>query len=760
MSNFHKAIFISSASLLAISTQVRAESIVGTNDAPAPEVKTSASDEGDIVVTARRRNERLQEVPLSVTAYSGEALKERGIENVSDLASTTPGLRIDNFSNRSALIINIRGQMQTNLDASLDPSVGIYVDGIYVPKLYGANAGLVDIQSLQVLRGPQGTLFGRNTPGGAILITTADPTMEGIHGNASFRMGSYGQRDLEAVLNIPLIDDVLAVRGAIKRVRSDGWARNMSDNGRRLADDHRDNYRVKLLFTPTPDIRLVLSADRFKLDERMDVSYVRDFTPGGALDNFIKAQSGGTASAATYANPSRYVANYNPITTSLISYEFQSSGDNRTITQVDQYVGNLQWTFSKAAALEVIVGHRKTDGLTRFDLDATPYSFSPQVTGTIFKQTSAEARLSGIVLNGHLNYTTGLYYFTEKGRDSGQYQDTDAYAVFGQGTYTFSDKLSATGGIRYSKDHKRPTATAKNGNGTCGVPVVLRQDPDICRAQFDYQKGSVTYTASLEYKPVMDILLYAKTSSGTRSGGYNVRVASANLNSFLPFKPEKIVEYEIGAKTQFLDRRLTLNISAYYDDYKVAQRNSTVLNPDGTLASRVTSTAKGRVKGIEADANLDISRQLSIGGTLALTDAKYTRFFDQTITGAVVERTGEPFSRTPDYSYSLNFAFRQPLAFGHTTGQFTARADWSFTDSLSSVSSAVRAGTLPALTQKAFGLLNGRLEMSFDNGFGVAVSGTNLLNKDYQAAAIDIGSAIIGFRGVPRKLFIEGNYRF
>jgi iron complex outermembrane receptor protein len=747
------------------SAQVGSTAATDATPTADPSAPQGAASSNDIIVTARRREERLQDVPVSVTALSGAALVQRGISSLSDMTSIAPGLTVGSSAavSKTALTLTVRGQTLGNLDAGLDPSVGVYVDGIYVARLYGVNTGFMDLANVQVLKGPQGTLFGRNSPGGAILINSNDPDFDGYSGHARFTMGSYGQRDLEGVFNAPLVDDLISLRVAVQRDRSDGWGRRSTAPFIGLNDDHSFSLRGKILITPAPNVRVVLSAFHNKQHNNLGVTQLRQTTP--AFDAVVAARSGGTATSADFLNLPYNIATLSGFIQATPNLTFQSGGPPGEKSQTNQYSGDARWEINADNTLRLIAGYRKSTALARYDLDGTPYNIIDTVGGVDSRQYSSELQLTGNTLENTLLYTAGVYYFQEKTTDLNQRQNTKSYAGYVSTTYKFTPKFSATLGGRYSLDNKRPVAIGRIAPNDCGIPPILLDDPSVCAATFHRKDGVFVYTGSLEYKPANDILLYAKAAKGTRSGGFNVRTTAANptavtdraqaLALYAPFAPEKVLDYEIGLKSQFFDRRLTFNISAYYDDYAVIQRTATVLNPNGTFTARVSSSAQGKVYGAEVEASFAVTPEVMVGGTFDYTHAKYDEFFDLTATG-VLDRTNEPFNLTPKFTYSAFASVQNHFE----TGVANARVDWTYTDDVSTAIAVIRPSSLPFLTQKAFGKLNARASVRFDNGVEFAIFGRNLTNKHTYASMVDLGIAIVGSQEAPREGGLEIAYHF
>ncbi|CAN7215543.1 TonB-dependent receptor [Phenylobacterium sp. LjRoot225] len=745
--------------LLLLSVAPAAILFPGLAYAQVSEQKPVAADDAvavsDIVVTARRREERLQDVPLSVTALSGSMLEQRGVVSAIDLNTVSPNLRVSQGAQKSLLQMTMRGQSLGNLDANLDPSVGYYVDGIYVAKLSGANAAMVDIERVEVLKGPQGTLFGRNTPGGALVVTSADPHLSDFSGRAQAVYGSDDFRSGELVLNLPLVADKIGLRAAGKVMKSDGWGYNPTRDVGQATDD---NWfaRIKLRFRPVENVDAVLGYERVEIDELSGPQRLVEVSP--ALTSYFPLVAPATDKITNYLNTPRFLE--------YGEYPATSKSTVEMITGRVTVEGDV-------VSVRAITGYRSTDVEFGLDLDHTPYELMDSTAIYNFKQWSGELQAFGTTLDNRLDFTGGLYYFREIGISAGptnvrprvtptapggayQKYDTDSVSVYGQTVFRFAPRLSLTTGLRYSVDDKFVAASPVNAlgkpNQSCALGPAVLPDDSVCYAPFKTSHDAILYLASLEYRPTSDIMLYAKIANGTRSGGTNSRATGNNPASFATFAPEKVMEYEAGLKSEFWDRRLRINLAAFYDDYGPIQRSVTFLDTTtGRLNGRVTSDAHATVKGLEFEAAVTPVRGLTLGTFVGLTDAKYSEFID-----AGVDRSGEAFPFTPDYTMGLNASYKMPVG----PGDLTISADYFRSAKVISNNSAIRAGTLELLTLPAYDLVNARVSYALDNGLQLAVYGTNLFDRHYDSSASDFSLGVARAAAPPRRIFAEVTYRF
>ena len=758
----------------------------GTTAAPQAD-NASSGGLGDIIVTARRVAENLQDVPVAVTAYSGEALQQQNVRALPEVANLTPGLTFAQAqTNQAAVVIQMRGQVQQDTLATIDPSVGTYVDGVYLARAYGLNSTLVDVQSFQALKGPQGTLFGRNTSGGAILINTNDPSFtDGLSGSISGTYARFNHQALTGVLNAPLIDDVLAVRLVYSGNRRDGYVREIN-SGRKIQELNDDLFRGKVLLQPSERFRLLFSAERFQSNALHDVGRL-----GAAIPNSLAAieggieQIGGAAcfpggvgtapSAACLAAGNQVLANAQTLSNARYRTSLSSVTRNKLVTETYSLTATMDTPFG---SIKAIGAYRHLDSKTfDNDSDAAPVKIldaSGQVYVQGIKQWSGEVTATGSTFADRLDFAAGVFYFHEYGSDGTPSStltelaklstrgirivtlangdiDTKSVGVYGQGTFHFSDQLSLTGGLRYSRDKKGLASTAGNvlGNSPSAPNAIFfcvfaTGCPFSSSATF----SGVAYTASLDYRPNDDLLLYAKTAKGFRSGGQNLRRNTGIPTSLIPFKPEIVYNYELGAKSELFDRRVRINAAAYYTRSKNVQRNVTIqniVNGAPVTASFTENAAKVDIYGGELEMSVLLPAGFRVDGTAAYTKPKYKEFIDQ----RGFDRSHEPFQLVPRWTATISPSWQGDVSFG----KLSARLDFAYQaghvtyaqgffrdagtpagfvrDATSGalVSDANAAGFKNAITDKEHVLVNGRVSATFDAvDVDVALWGKNLTN--------------------------------
>lgn len=654
---------------------------------------------GDIIVTARRRAESIQSVPVAITALNAEQLRERGVVRLEDVRYQSPSLLIQPSPyGTSVPAFQIRGQRQQESLITQDPSVGVYIDDVYQARAQGLNQALVDLESVEVLKGPQGTLFGRNTTGGAILLRSHRPT-NSFEGSVTAEIGNYDQRALTGVLNLPITEG-LAVRGSIKIERRDGYATNVR-TGQTIGRLDDVTWRAGALFRHGAfENYAVASAVRH--DGNGFPIIIQKF---GALAR-TAAFPGGAADAAL----ARQAA--------LGFYDF--AGDlPRSIDNVRTF------NFTDTATLDLdgvtiknIFGYRRVRSEISVEFDGTDLQtltglpLNNSISRLSEHQISEELQLQGKAIDGRLNYTLGGYYFRESGTDAAQNivgafnlaQTTSGRArnesksLFGQADFQLTSQLSIVGGIRYSWD-RRDLVAQKYNSGSATVRPALYYDYDgpilacanggaaatACRVGLPtYKASQPTWSAGVNYKPMAASLLYGSVSRGYRSGGYNLRGGldgQGPFGTFGPYAPEKVTSYELGAKLDWsgLGIPLRTNAAVYYQDYRNIQRTVFARFPGDTAnQTYVINASKARVKGAELEVTAQPAPGLELSGFLSYTNAKYTRF-NYVVQGTsggtqTVDASGLPFAGVPKWSWNVSGSYR--LIDSDATGQISVRAQY------------------------------------------------------------------------------------
>ncbi|MEJ6009394.1 TonB-dependent receptor [Novosphingobium aquae] len=809
---------------VAVGALVCMPSVAFAQNAEPADAAAESSDGGldVIVVQARKVNENLQNVPVAVTAFTGDELAKQNFQQLDNLAKFTPGLRMaGGAASPSAAVITLRGQVQTDILAALDPSVGTYVDGVYWARSYGLNSNLLDIESVQVLKGPQGTLFGRNTTGGAILINSKNPDMDDFEGSAAVSYGRFNELEATAVLNLPLVSDAIALRLAGSRTRRDGYTTNIAPSTVRTAlggatfmphpavvgpltgqkYDGRDrwNVRAKLSVRPTETLELLFSGEVFDSNETASaryLSYVPARFVGTARSNYDIGNNASILTGRLLGSPTATAAAdgfaaLNSVVTTLGSdpnvASLNEAPNNAVRTTTLGLTGSLDVPWGQ---IKLITAYRRVQSDSILDVDGSPYPL--YATGNVqdLKQYSGELQTTGKAFGDKLDFAVGLFYFKERGSDaytarilsgllpvyqnSYGFIDNDGMGIYGQGTWHISDALGFTGGIRYSVDDKglesrNADYVIATGLTSCKLvavtPYAGPEDPAPapCAKTARNSFSGISYTLGLDYKLGDNTLLYAKVARGFRAGGHNFR--ARNSIDFVSFKPEIAMSYEAGIKTEMLDRHVRFNLAAYITNVDDIQRTAIIAVPPvppATVSSVSTvlgNAGTARFKGFEAELVVKVVDGLTFSGSLGHVSPSYVSFADST-----GDRRQERFVQVSNWQYSLAGDYTSNIT---SNIELSLHADYSWRSKTPSneynySGNPDNAAIIAATTLPAMGLLGARIGLTFDERYEFAVWGRNLTNeRGYNGALAVLPLGFIGaWRQEPVTYGLTAKVRF
>ncbi|MDO7842200.1 TonB-dependent receptor [Sphingomonas immobilis] len=690
--------------------------------APAPAEQPADSGLADIIVTARKTAENQQNVPVAITAFSAATLEAQNATRVTDVARTTPSLTVrDSASSPGGPTFTLRGQVQTDILATLDPSVGAYVDGLYWARAYGLNSDLLDVSSIQVLKGPQGTLFGRNTTGGALLVETADPKLNAFSGMAQATYGRFNEVTGTAVVNVP-IGDKAAFRGAFQVNKRDPYTRDIA-NGRRYDEKNSWTGRAKLLIAPNDSFTAVLSYEHYDLDVANTSRRLYWVQPG----------SPAATTAGSLATANAYIASI-------------ANAPNATAMDTDPRVKNTSNTYlltltqdTNFGAIKLTSGYRTVDADTTLDLDGSPYPIHATTGTQSLHQFSSELQVTGKVFEDRLDFAAGALYFDEGGFDKSSSVtipqanprttlfrgDIFNYSLGGytQAGFHITDRLTLTAGVRYSFDSKgltinNTTLTRATGVVGCQIPGLIAPNCQLSRKD---GFGGWSYIAGIDYKITPDVLIYAKTSRGFRSGGQNLRASGSA--AFVPFAPEIAYAHEAGLKSEFFGKRLRFNLAGYYTLVQDIQRTTLTNVAPGITASILSNAGKARFYGVEAEVTAKLFDGFTLGATGTITRPKYLQYAD--LSG---DRRQERFDSVSREQFSLSGDY------DHMVGSARLRVhtdySWQSAQPLNNYNSPAdpnNAIIVAGTTGPATGVLSARASLAFNDGaYEVAVFGRNI----------------------------------
>ena len=602
-----------------------------------------------VVVTAQRKSENLQKVPISVTALSSGDLENRQISSTVDITGSVPNLvGNENVGLSTSSSFFLRGVGQDESISTSDPAVGTYIDGVYVARQVGNNAYLYDIERIEVLRGPQGTLYGRNTSGGAISIITQKPTDE-LSGNLRGSYGNYGRYDIRGSVSGPLVDGLTGSFAAYTAQQQRGFQYD-STNGERAFDQNSKGARGALRFKPNADLEINFSAE-YAIEHPLPVLPLNVINPANGTD-FFTVQSG--------------------------------FGIQREKVESTGYTLNVSYALTDNLMLKSITGYRKLSQSYDIDLSDNPKPLYTLATDARFTQFSEELNLGGKSFNNALSWTTGLFFMEEhnasvindnlSGLGIGLLSkdldnDTKSFAVYGQGTYRLTDALGLTLGGRFTRE--RRTVDVLQDFIVPGVGAIpLFSNADLLKrgTPIDPVYTAFTPKVAVDYAITPDVLSYISYTKGFKSGGWNGR--ALNADEFVAVKPEKVKSYETGVKTEWLDHRLRLNATYFYADYTdfIVSAVSPVTGGFITV-----NAAEASIQGVELEALAQVTTNLRLHASAGSMKGRYLHL-DPTVEFPITNQV----KRTPRLTFQTGFDYEHPvtanlLAGFHANYSFSGR---------------------------------------------------------------------------------------
>ena len=706
---------------------------------------TGGQSLGDIVVTARKREERLQDVPVAVSAVSGDALLAQGATNVQDIARIAPGLFYQS-AEPSRPNIYLRGIGTRSFDAGAESSVGTFVDGVYVGRFGGQIQDLVGVDRIEVLKGPQGALFGRNTIGGAISVVTKKPgevaeaRVTGTYGRQShFDADTYGG---SVIASGPLVADKLFGLVTVARTHADGHM---------LATN--TNTRFNGATTDTARARLV-----WRAAESVELDLIGDFLEGRNRYGFRANDVGGLRPGILVARPGL---------TSAVDPDPYRFTQTPGIAQTRRRSGGVSLTSSyngDAVSVTSITAYRAGRQRGASDLDATALDSVQNPIREVSSQFSQEVRL-GSVSNGALtfgdrvNWIVGAYYFNEdvdrsEGRRLGpasvlslfnggqpftEFSDvevnTRSYALFGQVGVDLTDTLKLDGGLRYSSDRKRAVIGAR-------TPRPL---PFLTPANFEITPertfSAVDPSVTLSYKPTPDLLAYASYSKGFKSGAFQYFAFTAPVAGVV-VEPERLDAYQAGVKADLFERRLRLNASVFQYKYKDIQVPRIEIPAGGSVPTvTLSNAAESTLKGFEIEGAAILSDYLRVEYGYAYLDATFDRY----VYSATLDFSGNRLPRAPKNTLNLAGIVNVPTSFG----KIEVRGSGSYLSSFffEPDNALVDVGT------REPGRTVYDMSASLTRGdYAVTLFARNLTDKGYRASVLNISGSRLNEVWAPRRV--------
>ena len=697
----------------------------------------------EIVVTARRTTENVQDVPLTVNVVSAARLEEAGITNSSEIRNLVSNLYWDdNGGGTTENRITLRGINSNASRQGFDPGVGVYVDDVYIGDTTGFNTALLDVAQIEVLKGPQGTLFGRNTTAGAISIHTRRPSPNEYYTEVSARAGNYDLREGRVLTNVPLSQQLALSFSGIYRDR-DGYQKDISTGERSLNDETFYGGRAQLLWLPSDSFELRWAADYFHNDDRQNV-------------------------ATCYGG---FACGFNP---DFASIENDVAADNDSYTERTLWSSSLNATWRGAGGLELtsISAYQSREYHNDQDNDFTPMQFIRSGYHLPSDwQFSEELRLA-TRRSARLRAVTGLYYYHEErsinipqflGTTTAQLlglpattppltsttnaqTETDSWAAFGQVTYDITPTLIGEVGLRYTYDSKDFAYVQRITGGLASWPLPVRGIFGLLDPSDQLAPGSggvgpltasdswdqVTGLASLTWQATDALNLYVRYAQGYKSGGFqSTTVASHNVagqpfvdsNPQLPFEPESMDAWEVGLKSELFERRLRLNLAAFHMDYSDIQLQYT--DPT-TRAKRVLNAGNALSKGVELELSAIPFEGLTLDASVGWQDAELDSI---SVTIPDIDK-GDKLPYGPEQTANLTATYRYDFAsqwqwLTSVTGSYRSEMWLDLANTVGGAPPRPPVSALsPSLTQ-----LSARMGFETPGGWSVYLWGANLTDE-------------------------------
>ncbi len=717
----------------------------------------------EVLVTAQKREERLQDTPISMTVFTAAQIERPELDDLTDIGRFTPNVVFDQGTGNTGSSNNsqffIRGVGQVDFLFSSDPGVGIYVDDVYRPRVTGSILDLIDMERIEILRGPQGTLYGKNTIGGAISIVSKGPDGE-QNGEATITTGSRSRFDAKASLNFP-IEDNLSGRFSFSTRNQDGYVERILQDGVNTGDVNSNAMRGQLRWTPGDDWDIYLRGDYTRGREEAIANELLAVNTDALLLTLWNALV-----APTYGPGVAYDERW-------LSPERESKATGPSFSDIDDWGVSLNISkfLANNTTVKSITAYRDTEAEFGIDVDNSPLTYLETNNDNDHDQFSQEIQISGISFDDRLNWVVGGFYMTESASDAydlilggGLFDaleafppgiipglggegnpihvaldfeatifdeiEIDSVAVYAQGTFDVSDKLGLTLGGRYTDEDKEfTTELVRNASGVTTVPRTTVSD----------SWDAFTPRAEINYQWNPEVMTYFSASKGFKSGGFNGRAQSiVEIDSF---DPEYVWSYEIGLKSEWFDRKLVVNLSAFHNDYTDIQLTS-VRDVQGIIVVVVENAGDAEMDGFELEFAAQPTDAFMIRGGVGYLDAEYTSLNP----GATVTLDTK-LVKTPKWTASLLADYEWSLG---DSGSLTISGNLSYRSSHFN-----EVTNLPILEQEAYTLLGANVTyLSASERWSIILFGTNLSDERYMTnglGALDSFGTVDATYGRPRE---------
>lgn len=699
------------------------------SDAPADDFRIS-----EIVVTATKMGAtNLQDTPIAITAFTSDMLDKTGIKDIRDLAGSTPNLMV--AQNGAFAQLYIRGIGSNNVFAGSDPSTTVHVDGVYIARPAAVFNNFLDVERIEVLRGPQGTLYGRNSVGGTINVISRLPDNQ-FRAKAQATFGNFDLYRGEGYISGPILEDKLYASVSAMGSKHDGYFKNIVASGNDRGSEDTWGTRAQVRATPNDALEIVVRAD------------------------YLKDQGAFVGNQALLL-PFRPVANgpLDPVTESIRGDWHKVALDSPSTT--DRYIwgvsGEISYTVSEALVIKSLTAYRKSHLDYVSDTDATDLHRQETAQKEFQNQFSEELNFSGKV--DAFKYVAGLYYFDEhidtfstvtafnlnRVTNPAPTVDTKAWAGYAQGSYDITDQFTAMAGIRYTDEKKDFDQYLNIYTLSTGVPNATY--PRRYLNEGHYKAWTPKF--GLEFRATEDLMLYASATRGFKSGGFNF----SSGNAAQGFAPETLWSYEVGFKSEFADKRVRFNGSGFYYDYKNLQVQS-FLVPGVT---DITNASDATVKGLEFELLAKPVEGLDIGGSLTYLDATYKNYPQAPIPGTnpavTIDASGKYLNSSPKWTYNLFAQYTLDLG---DSGKAFIRGEYGWKDRqfFTVVNDNIQ-------TMASYDLINASIGYtSPDDRWQVIVYGRNLSNTQYLVSTGTFTAVPSGTPGDPRTYGVRLSFTY
>jgi iron complex outermembrane recepter protein len=724
---------------LACSASVHAQDVNDANTSDEAKAGDVTKLEG-IKVTARKRTETLIDVPVAVTAFTPERVDKLNIQDLSDLGGQVPNLTIYAARGSSSTITAyIRGIGQSDPLWGVDPGVGIYLDDVYIARPQGALLDVFDVDRIEVLRGPQGTLYGKNTIGGAIKYISK-PLSPKFNGYGQITVGNYGELDAKAAVGGAFDEGgMFRARVSVASLNRDGFGENIVTK-QPVSDKEINTARVSFGIFASESFDVIINYD------------------------WMDDQSG--VRGAKMLAPNRFVPTAPPLES---NYDVRNGMPNVNDTSMDGISATATWMINDAWTMKYILSHRSSDTETNIDFDTTQAPIADVKAFYSDNQTTNELQFN-YDAGGRSRGVFGIYSFN--GDAGGQVLNnffnllfgdtqgtvfTDSVALYGDWTFDLTDRLKLDAGLRYTDEDKHAKVLNRGySNGTYTVPISVAADFD---KTINFKNTSPKL--SLDYQISPEAMVYGSYSRGFKSGGYNIRAqATAVPRSAEPFKDEQVDTFEVGGKFSLLDETLFLNVAGFHNKYKDIQLSVFTAydsNGDGVddaFFGDFTNAGKGTARGIEFEYQWLPAANWLISGNLAYLKTKYDEYLYRGINIA----NEQQFTNAPEQSGAINVEYNAPLEDG---GNLGFRVGYNYQSKVVATTEVTR--TADPITQGGYGLLSAGVIWRTGHNWMFSLQGTNLTDREYRTTGYNINAALgvlTGFYGAPRQYTLTARYSF